>query len=134
MTTDKWTWMSGSSQAEERGVYPINAPPTAVTSPMDESPGVEPQTPQYPQYPLEASIVPAVVVPAVGVGAIILGVLLGLRRKKQHKHKNKQVDNPISLLSQSDKRLIPYNSVTLDKEIGAGSYGKGIFCYFSVSL
>ena len=63
---------------------------------------------------------PAVVVPVVGVGAIILGVLLGLRRRKKNKNHNKQV-NPISLLSQFDKRLIPYNSVTLDKEIGAGS-------------
>ena len=74
-----------------------------------------------------AVVVPAVVVPVVVVvvGAIILGILLGLRRRKANKNKNKQIDNPISLISQSDKRLIPYNSVTLDKEIGAGSYGKG---------
>lgn len=74
----------------------------------------------------------AVVIPVIGVGAIILGVLLGLRRQKQNK--SKRIDYPISLLPRTDKRLIPYNSVTLEKEIGAGSYGKGIIFSLIVFL
>ncbi len=122
---DQWTWASGSDANDRPGVYftispNISSPFAPTATPPSSTPTLmEPDN-------LQASvIVPAVVVPVVGVGAIILGVLLGLRRRKKNKNHNKQV-NPISLLSQFDKRLIPYNSVTLDKEIGAGSYGKGM--------
>lgn len=71
-------------------------------------------------------IVPAVVVPVVGAGAIVLGVLLGLRRKKQQKKQIKNPVNSIVLTTPTDRRLLPHNSITLDKEIGSGSYGKGM--------
>lgn len=67
---------------------------------------IEPQSPQSEAAGAD-TIVPAVVLPVIGVGAIILGVLLGLRWNKQNK--NNQIDNPISLLSRTDKRLIPYD-------------------------
>jgi hypothetical protein len=143
VSTNGWTWISGSNNVNQVGVYstisspsysPASTPALAPT--VISTPGAEVKDPQSPQSITTGAdiIVPAVVVPVIGIGAIILGVLLGLRRKKQNKNKNKQIDNPISLLSRTDKRLIPYDSVTLEKEIGAGSYGKGMFCYFCISL
>lgn len=63
---------------------------------------IEPQSPQSEAAGAD-TIVPAVVLPVIGVGAIILGVSLGLRWNKQNMNKNNQIDNPMSLLSRTDK-------------------------------
>ncbi len=119
--------MSGIDPATLLVVTPVTpiAPPLAVPSASIPSPSdVQPQGSGTPQEEIIAIAVSIPVV-VVGVGAIVLGVLLGLRRRKANKQKNQQVDNPISLIPRSDKRSIPFKFVTLEEEIGAGSYGKG---------
>ncbi len=113
--------MSGSNISFQYGVYltpPLPPTPTTTEGPLpNTTPSVE--APQN----ITAIVVPSVVVPLV-VAGIAVGVILGLKRRKSRA--KKQVGNPLSQLS-ADKRLIPHKSVTLEKEIGAGSFGKGKF-------
>lgn len=122
IATGEWTWVGGSKVSLQFGVYVTPSLPSPLASnPAAEVPQEPPFSPDNVVPDIASIVVPAVVVPLV-VAGIIVGVLLGLRRKKQKE--NKQTDNPLSQLSSPDKRLIPYKSVTLEKEIGAGSFGK----------
>lgn len=128
IATGEWTWVGGSKVSLQFGVYVTPSLPSPLASnPAAEVPQEPPFSPDNVVPDIASIVVPAVVVPLV-VAGIIVGVLLGLRRKKQKE--NKQTDNPLSQLSSPDKRLIPYKSVTLEKEIGAGSFGKGRIYYF----
>ena len=115
--TNQWAWISGSNIPFQYGIYPT---PPDIPSPREPVPSDPVSTPYDSTIEI---VVPSVIVPVTVVG-IVVGLVFGLRKRfKQNKMKN--MDNPIVLKSVVDKRLIPYDSVTLDKEIGAGSYGKG---------
>jgi hypothetical protein len=113
--------------------------PTDVPMSNTVTPG-----PNEPQSEVRADvIVPAVVVPVVGLGAAIAGLIIGLKKRRQKKQTQQSagLNNPthtspyqsialtstpaISKLASQSNRLISYDSIKIEKELGSGSYGKG---------
>jgi hypothetical protein len=114
------------------------AAPTDVPMSNTVTPG-----PNEPQSEVRADvIVPAVVVPVVGLGAGVVGLIIGLKKRRQKKQSQElaQLNNPthtspyqsiapsstptISKLASQSNRLLSYDSIKIEKELGSGSYGK----------
>jgi phosphate/sulfate permease len=126
VSINEWTWVSGSVTPNQIGQYirsPADTPVTVETPLSSDAPLSSGSTPskEVDDPSNLRVIIPSVVVPVVAVTVTLLVVLLLRKRFRKRRDSN----NSMTIFSPVDARLISHNDITLNKEIGVGSYGKG---------
>jgi hypothetical protein len=135
VSINEWTWVSGSVTPNQIGQYIRSPTGSPVTLETPLSSGAPPSSGSPPFNEVDDPsnlrvIIPSVVVPVVAITVTLLVVLL---LRKRFRKRRKESVNSMTIFSPVEARLISHNDITLDKEIGVGSYGKGTIILIIIS-